>query len=83
MRDAKPPKFRKEILQNPVEYGGLSYPNLTNFDKSLKITWSRRIIKENQGWNIFPNFLNIHKTFLFANSYFNTIIKRSKNNFLY
>ena len=77
----KPPKFRKEILQNPVEYGGLSYPFLIDFDKSLKITWLRRIIKEKDVWSIFPNFLNIHKIFLFGDSYFDTIIKRCKNFF--
>ena len=49
--------------------------------RSLKITWLRRIIKENEGWSIFPNFLNIHKIFLFGDSYFDTIIKRCKNIF--
>ena len=40
---SKPAKFRKEILCNPVEQGGLKYPNLSAFDKALKITWLRRI----------------------------------------
>ena len=79
--DSKPAKFRKEILYNPIEEGGLKYPNLAAFDKSLKITWLRRILKEDKGWCIFPTFFKIHKIFLFGDMYLNTLLKTCTNQF--
>ena len=79
--DSKPAKFRKEILYNPLEHGGLKYSNLVSFDKALKITWLRRILKENSGWCIFPIFFNIHKIFLFGDDYLNTLWQSCTNIF--
>ena len=79
--DPKPAKFRKEILYNPIEYGGLKYPNLADFDKSLKITWLRRILKDDNGWCIFPTFFKIHKIFLFGDMYLENLVKTCTNEF--
>ena len=79
--DSKPAKFRKEIINNPIEHGGLKYFNLSAFDKALKITWLRRILKENSGWCIFPTFFNIHKIFLFGDDYLNTLLRSCTNPF--
>ena len=66
---SKPPKFKKAILQNPVEQGGLKYLNLEIFDKALKTTWVRRIINEEEGWVTFPHHYKIHRLFLFGDIY--------------
>ena len=78
---SKPPKFKKAILQNPVEQGGLKYLNLEIFDKALKTTWVRRIINEDEGWATFPHHYKIHRLFLFGNIYFDTIRENCTNQF--
>ena len=73
----KPPTFNKQILHNPIEQGGLKYQNLSDLDKSLKITWIRSILSIEDGWSIFPHFFNLRKVFLFVDIYFNMILKNA------
>ena len=42
--DGKPPKFRKEIMEADIRFGGMKLYNLELFDKSLKIGWLKRYI---------------------------------------
>ena len=35
--DGKPPKFRKEIIEADIRFGGMKLHNLELFDNSLKI----------------------------------------------
>ena len=62
-------------MNNPVELVGLNYTNLSNFDKALKATWVRRIIKGEEGWSIFPYHFKIHKIFLFGDIFLTTFGK--------
>ena len=43
----------KIMLLLPNTLGGISFPNLTIFDKAPKAIWSIRIYKEDGGWAIF------------------------------
>ena len=61
--------------------GVLNYLYLSNFDKALKVTWVRRIIKGEEGWSIFPFHFKIHKIFLFGDIFLNNIYKECTNNF--
>ena len=77
----KPANFRKEILCNTVEHGGLKYINLSVFDKALKVTWIRCILKVHEGWSIFPHNFRLHKIFLFGDNFINKIHKNCDDMF--
>ena len=77
----KPAKFRKEILQSPLEWGGLKMMNLEIFDIALKLSWFKRLKNEKDGWEYFPRFYNIHKILIFGDKYPPKIIKNIDNKF--
>ena len=45
----KNPKFRKEIMENALNFGGLKMTNISTFDSALKLSWLKRIINQNRG----------------------------------
>ena len=57
----KIPKFRKDIIENLTNLGGLKMANLKNLDHSLKISWIKRISIQTDGWAEFPIQMGIHK----------------------
>ena len=59
----------------------MNYLNLFNFDRALKASWVRRIIKGEEGWSIFPFHFKIHKIFLFGDIFLDNIYKKCNNDF--
>ena len=57
----KPPLFRKNILENLNNFGGMKMTNLKNFDYSLKISWLKRITTQTEGSFEFPTEMGIQK----------------------
>ena len=57
----KNPKFRKEIMENLKDLGGLKM--------TLKVSWLKRIIIQTQGWAEFPNHFKINNIILYGNLY--------------
>ena len=79
--NGKNPKFRKEIMESPIEKGGLGLTDLKTFDKSLKLSWLKRIQFQNEGWAEFPHIYNIQKIVLFGDNYAESLSKNVKNKF--
>ena len=79
--DQKPPKFRKEIVENPHNLGGLKMINLVAFNNSLKISWLKRLKKQYDGWEQFPRHFDIHKIVLFGDKLTQSIIGKIQNPF--
>ena len=77
----KPPKFRKEILESTSKLGGLQMTNLRMFDKSLKISWIKRLKDQNDGWEFFPRYFNIHKIEIFGDIYPTMLANKINNPF--
>ena len=46
----KNPKFKREIMENTHNLGGLKMTNLKIFDSSLNLSWLKRIINQLDGW---------------------------------
>ena len=79
--EQKPPKFRKEILENPYNMGGLKMTNLISFDHSLKISWLKRLKNQDDGWEQFPRHFDIHKIVIFGDKFPQLIIGNIQNQF--
>ena len=62
-------KFRKEIMENAVNLGGLKMTNLNTFDSALKLSWLKRIINQKEGWADFPQEFNIQSIFKYGDRY--------------
>ena len=77
----KPPKFRKEILESAYNLGGLKLTDLRTLDKSLKISWLKRLKNPTDGWEEFPRVLNIHKIIIYGDKYPCNIIDKINNQF--
>ena len=57
--DNKPDKIKRYTTKLSLEKGGIGMIDLESFDKSLKLTWIRRLINSNSTWkslifNIYP-----------------------------
>ena len=50
-------------------------------DKALKASWSRRIYKENESWEIFPIHYGLDKISIFGDIYRNNLKNSTKNIF--
>ena len=64
--DGKPPKFRKEIMEADIRFGGMKLHNLELFDKSLKIGWLKRYVKSNAKWCSFPDDFELYDLFKYG-----------------
>ena len=62
----KSPKFRKEIMENLKDLGGLKMTNLKIFDAALKISWIKRIATQTEGWAEFPNHFEIQNVIIYG-----------------
>ena len=56
-------------MESPIEKGALGLTDLKTFDKSLKLSWLKRIQFQNEGWAEFPHIYNIHKIVLFGDNF--------------
>ena len=50
----KPSKFRKEIVEDNTDDGGLKLHNSKYFDAALKIGWLKRYLKTDSKWKCLP-----------------------------
>ena len=77
----KNPKFRKEVMENALNLGGLKMTNLRTFDSALKLSWLKRMINQNEGWAEFPQEFNIHNIFKYGDNYTKILLSKIKNDF--
>ena len=77
----KPPKFRRDILGNKTNCGGLKMTNLHVFNRALKISWIKRLKNQEDGWEDFPRYFGIHKIIFFGDKFPNILIKKIDNPF--
>ena len=63
----KIPKFRKDIIENLTNLGGLKMINF--FYLSLKISSIKRITVQTEGWAEFPIQMGIHKIIQYGDQY--------------
>ena len=77
----KPPKWRKEILEGEIYYGGLKLQNITIFDQTLKLSWLRRYLQSSSKWTLFPNSFELDEAFLYGPDYLDRIIEMTSNKF--
>ena len=62
--DGKPDKIKRNTAKLNLEKGGLGMIDIELFDKSLKLTWIRRILKETKKWRsllltLYPEINNL------------------------
>ena len=48
--DGKPDKIKRDVIKLKLESGGLGMIDIILFDKSLKLTWLRRLIRGKSKW---------------------------------
>ena len=77
----KIPKFRKDIIENLTNLGGLKMVNLRTFDMSLKLSWIKIISLQREGWAEFPIQMGIHKIIEYGDLYAKRIINKISNKF--
>ena len=77
----KPPKFRKNILENLNNLGGMKMTNLENFDYSLKISWVKRLTTQTEGWAEFPTEMGIQKILKNGDQYLTKLKHKLDNKF--
>ena len=77
----KSPKFRREILENLPDLGGMKITNLRAFDTALKISWMKRLLNQSEGWAEFPIRLKIHKVPMYGDLYAKSLLATIKNKF--
>ena len=77
----KPPKWRKEILEGEIYYGGLKLQNISIFDQTLKLSWLRRYLQSSSKWTLFPNSFELDEAFLYGPDYLDRIIEMTSNKF--
>ena len=81
--DGKPDKLKREIAKQKIENGGINMIDISLFEKSLKLTWVRRLLLGNQKWKsyattIYPELNEIQN---FGNNYLKTINRNISNPF--
>ena len=53
----RPDKVKRQTIINPINLGGLKVIHLESFIHSLKISWIKRYLNENNGvWKIFFDY---------------------------
>ena len=75
------PKFRRDIMENKVEDGGLQYPNIRHVDATMKVSWFKRLYKSNEGWASIPNFYNMNDIYLYGDLYQKKLLQTVTNVF--
>ena len=79
--DGKPPKFRKEIIEADIRFGGMKLHNLELFDNSLKIGWLKRYVRSSAKWCSFPDDFELYTLFKFGIDFIDRIIELTSNPF--
>ena len=69
MWNGSTPKFRKKIMENRIEDGGLQYPNIRHIDATMKVSWFKRLYKTVGGWASLPNSLGMSNIYIYGDLY--------------
>ena len=77
----KPPKWRKEILEGEICYGGLKLHNIVLFDKTLKLGWLKRFLKSNSKWTRVPKEFDLEQCFVYGPDFIDRIMEMTSNRF--
>ena len=77
----KPPKWRKEILEGEICFGGLKLHNISLFDKTLKLGWIKRFLQSNSKWTIIPLEFDLEKCLIFGVDYVERVMELTSNKF--
>ena len=75
------PKFRKEMMENALNLGGLTMTNISTFDSALKLSWLKKFITQIEGWVEFPLAFNIQNIFEYGDRNTNNLQAEIKNKF--
>ena len=75
------PKFKRGIMENRIEDGGLQYPNITHIDATMKVSWFKRLYKSKEGWASVPNFYNMNNIYIYGDLYQKKLLKTVTNIF--
>ena len=81
--DGKPDKMRRTLAKQRMVHGGIGMLDVSLFDKALKLTWVRRLFKNEAKWTeitneLFPCFIEIRK---FGNIFVNQFVENIDNPF--
>ena len=81
--DGKPDKMRRSLAKQSVVDGGIGMIDLDLFDKALKLTWIRRLLREDKRWKDivlekYPQIPDIKK---FGNHFTHKLITNIENPF--
>ena len=74
-------EVNKKTLCKNIQDGGLKMLNLKEFDKSLKITWIRKLINTSPEWEEFATIYKIERLISTDTNYHNYIIQTTCNPF--
>ena len=79
----KPDKIKRNIARQKLENGGINMTDIYFFEKSLKLTWIRRLLISKQKWKhviscIYPKILKIQN---FGNCFVHNLSKDLTNEF--
>ena len=55
--DGKPDKMRRTLAKQKMVHGGIGMLDVSLFDKALKLTWIRRLFRNEAKWNEITNEL--------------------------
>ena len=81
--DGKPDKIKRKTARNKIEKGGIGMIDVESFNKALKLTWIRRLLKGETKWksvtiSLYPKIENIMK---YGNDYIHQLHKSIENPF--
>ena len=74
-------ELSKEILYRDIKDGGLNMINIKEFECTLKMTWIRRLIKEEPNWIEFAEHYKIDRLLYTKVYYHKTILNNCTNSF--
>ena len=74
-------EVNKNTLCLPTDQGGMNMVNLPNFDKSLKITWLRKLLNDTPDWIEFANHYKINRLTTTDINYHKIILRHIDNPF--
>ena len=77
-----PAKVKQTVIVKQYNEGGLQMINLTAFVNSLKLTWLRRLLRDNGTWKLLvENKIDLNKLITCGQNYCDTIINTETNKF--
>ena len=82
--NGKPDKIRRSTISLSYMQGGMKMINIHNFDKSLKISWIKKLVTQpNSQWHklLTVMYANINKSLIFGDQWYNEMALAVDNQF--